>query len=76
MNKPKDYFGLTVLAILFIVGVCVYFLIPKSIKEIITPKTVSETPCTETATRRQGLDIFTCIDGEWIYTGQYNDFKG
>lgn len=41
-----------------------------------TPSALEDT-CTEGFTKKTGFNIFTCIDGEWIYTGNtVDDYKG
>jgi hypothetical protein len=59
-----------------IVGLIIgFFLLTRSNK--IQPEEKRDiATCTEGSTKTIDEDIFTCVGGEWIYTGMINETKG
>lgn len=57
--------------IIVVIVALIYFLVPRA-----TPTDENSSQvCTEGSQRMVGANSFTCINGEWIYTGQDDNNK-
>lgn len=65
--------------IIVVIVALIYFLVPRATptKEVVNPDDENSSQvCTEGSQRMVGANSFTCINGEWIYTGQDDNNKG
>lgn len=74
--SAKTIFGFVILIIVAIT--CLYFVTKKqNVTELPPAKKVYIANCKESSTKTDQLgNVFTCIGGEWIFTGSDGDIKG